>query len=378
MHKSTLAVHSGTRRDPQGGLNTPVYADSAYPYLDHDQVRYPRYFNTPNQQAVVDKLAALEHAEDGVLCASGLAAISTALQAHLNNGDQLVVASGIYGGSDDMCRQQLPRLGIEVSYAQPDAEALLAACGNNAKVIFCETPCNPRLQVIDLEYLCSQASARGILVVIDNTFATPVLQNPLRLGADLVVHSATKYIGGHSDICAGVVLGSKQLIAPIRELGLRLGGSMNAQTAALLERSIKTLAIRVERQCQNAIAVARALEQHPDVECVDYPGLTSHPQHQLAKTQMADFGGMLSFRVKPPLTAELVERKLRLISSAVSLGGVETTCCQPILTSHARVPAEDSASQGVDQQLLRISTGIEQAEDLIADLHQALQQARQA
>lgn len=372
MHKSTQAVHSGTQRQPQGGLNTPVYADSAYPYLDHDQVRYPRYFNTPNQHAVVTKLAALEQAEDGVLCASGLAALSSALQAHLNDGDQLVVAHGIYGGSDDLCRGHIPRLGVQVTHAQPDAKALLAACQDNARMIFCETPCNPRLQVIDLEYLCREARERGIMVVIDNTFATPILQNPLALGADLVVHSATKYIGGHSDICAGVVLGSRELTAPVRELGLRLGGSMNAQMASLLERSIKTLAIRVERQCRNAMALALALQAHDQVECVDYPGLESHPSHQLANRQMRDFGGMLSFRVKPPLTAERIERRLQLISSAVSLGGVETTCCQPILTSHARVPAEESQRQGVDQQLLRISVGIEHADDLIADLHQAL------
>ncbi len=374
MHKPTLAVHSGTRRQPLGGLNTPVYADSAYPYLGHDQVRYPRYFNTPNQQAVVDKLAALEQAQDGVLFASGLAAISTTLQAHLNSGDQLVVAHGIYGGSDDMCRQHLPRLGIELTHAEPNAEALLAACRDNARIIYCETPCNPRLQVIDLEQLCRQARASQIMVVIDNTFATPMLQNPLALGADLVVHSATKYMGGHSDLCAGVVLGSKLLIAPIRELGLRTGGSMNAQTAALLERSLKTLAIRVERQCHNAMLIAQALSRHQQIESVDYPGLPDHPQHQLAQRQMSDFGGMLSFRVKPPLTAEQVERKFKLITSAVSLGGVESTCCQPILTSHARVPAEQSRQQGVDQHLLRLSVGIEAAQDLIDDLHQALDQ----
>ncbi len=375
MHKPTQAVHSGTQQQPLGGLNTPIYADSAYPYLDHDQVRYPRYFNTPNQLAVVEKIAALEQAEDGILCASGLAATSSTLQAHLNSGDQLVVAHGIYGGSDDMCRQQLPRLGIEVTHAPPDAESLLTACQDNARMIYCETPCNPRLQVIDLELLCSQAKARGIMVVIDNTFATPVLQNPIPMGADLVVHSATKYIGGHSDICAGMVLGSSELVAPVRELALRLGGSVNAQIAALLERSIKTLAIRVERQCQNAMSVAKVLEQHPLVESVDYPGLPSHPQHQLAKRQMLDFGGMLSFQVKPPLTAERVERKLKLITSAVSLGGVESICCQPILTSHARVPIEESARQGIDQQLLRVSIGIEHADDLIADLLQALEQA---
>jgi len=373
MQKSTIAVHTGTHRQSQGGLNTPIYVDSAFPYLDHDQVRYPRYFNTPNQQAVVEKLAALEQTEDGLLCASGLAAISNTFQAHLDTGDQLVVAHGIYGGSDDLCRQYLPRLGVEVTHAQPDAESLLAACKDNARMIYCESPCNPRLQVIDLEALCRGAKAKGIKVVIDNTFATPILQNPISLGADAVVHSATKYLGGHSDISAGVVLGSKDFIAPIRDLGLRLGGNMNAQMAALLERSLKTLAIRVERQCQNAQLLAEALAAHPQVATVDYPGLPDHFQHQLAAQQMRLFGGMLSFKVKLPLTAEQIERRLQLISSAVSLGGVESTCCQPILTSHARVPAEESALQGVDQQLLRISVGIENAQDLIADLNQALQ-----
>lgn len=374
MKKQTQAVHSGTQREAAGGLNTPVYADSAFPYLDDDQVRYPRYFNTPNQRAVVNKLAALENAEDGLLCASGLAAISGVLQTHLSSGDQLVVAHGIYGGTDDLCRHHLPRLGIEITHAQADAESLLAACGDNARMIYCETPCNPRLQIIDLEKLCAGAKERGILVAVDNTFATPILQNPIDLGVDIVMHSATKYIGGHSDLCGGVVLGSHELVEPVRKLGLRLGGSMNAQMAALLERSIKTLAIRVERQCQNAMAVAQALAAHPAVESVDYPGLPSHPQHELAKKQMRDFGGMLAVRFKAPMTAEMVERRVKLVTSAVSLGGVESTCCQPILTSHALVPAEESARQGIDEHVLRVSVGIENSEDLVADFQQALQQ----
>ena len=369
---STLAVHAGTHQEAAGGLNTPVYADSAYPYLTQAEVRYPRYFNTPNHQAVVKKVAALEGAETGLVFSSGMAAISSALQAHLKSGDSIVIAHGIYGGTDDLCRNHLPRLGIEVIHAHASAEALLAACKNNTRMIYCETPCNPRLQVIDLDALCTGAKQRNALVMIDNTFATPILQNPITFGADIVMHSATKYMGGHSDLCAGVIVGSDEIVKPIRGLALRLGGSLNAQMLSLLERSIKTLSIRVERQSQNALQIAQWLEAQPQVEAVDYPGLTSHKQHQLAKKQMRAFGGMLTVRLKAPLTAETFEQRLALITSAVSLGGVESTCCQPIRTSHALVPDDQCTEQGVDGQLLRVSCGIENADDLISDLQQAL------
>lgn len=369
---STQAVHAGTLRNPAGGVNSPLYADSAYHYLDAEQVRYPRYTNTPNQQAVAAKIAALEQAEQGLMFASGLAAVHTVLQAHLQPGDELVVAEGIYGGSDDLFATCMQRLGISITRAAADSDALLAACGEHSKAIYLESPTNPRLRIIDLHKICQQANQRGVLVIIDNTFATPILQNPIKLGADIVIHSATKYLGGHSDLIAGAVVCSAALMQPIRALAVRMGASMNAQTAWLLERSLKTLAVRVHQQCANARRLAVWLQQQDQIEAVDYPGLPEHPGYQIASQQMLDFGGMLGLRVRAPLTAELVERRLQLISSAVSLGGVESTICQPLLTSHARVAAQRREAEGVDAYLLRLAVGIEDVEDLIADLAQAL------
>jgi len=376
-HRSsaTLAVHAGTLDNPVGGMNSPLYADSAYRYLDAAEVPYPRYTNTPNQQAVAAKIAALEHAESGLMFASGLAAVHCVLQAHLQPGDELVVAEGIYGGSDDLFSSCMPRLGIAVKRVTADADALLAACSERSRAIYLESPTNPRLRIVDLRKLCRQAAAKGVLVIIDNTFATPILQNPIDLGADLVIHSATKYLGGHSDLIAGAVVGSAALLKSVRALAVRMGATMNAQDAWWLERSMKTLAVRVRQQAANAMAIADMLAQHPAVAEVDYPGLATHPGHAIAQQQMQAYGAMLGVRVKPPLTADRVERRLRLIASAVSLGGVETTICQPLLTSHARVDPARCVAEGVDEYLLRLSVGIEDAADLIADLQQALQPA---
>jgi len=373
-HRSaTLAVHSGTLTNPVGGMNSPLYADSAFRYLDADEVPYPRYTNTPNQQAVAAKIAALEHGECGLMFASGLAAVHNVLQAHLQACDELVVAEGIYGGSDDLFGSCMPRLGIAIKRVAADADALLTACGENTRAIYLESPTNPRLRIIDLRKLCQRARQLGVLVIIDNTFATPILQNPLQLGADIVIHSATKYLGGHSDLIAGAVVCSEALMQPIRALAVRMGATMNAQDAWWLERSMKTLAVRVHQQTANAMAIADMLAQHPAVAAVDYPGLASHPGHAIAKNQMQAYGAMLGVRVKAPLTADLFERRLQLIASAVSLGGVESTICQPLLTSHARVDAARRSAEGVDEYLLRLSVGIEDVADLIADLRQALQ-----
>ncbi len=255
------------------------------------------------------------------------------------------------------------------------AEALLAAASARCKAIYLESPTNPRLRIIDLRRLCQQARRRGVLVIIDNTFATPILQNPLQYGADIVIHSATKYLGGHSDLIAGAVVCSAALMHPIRALAVRMGACMNAQEAWLLERSMKTLAVRVRQQTANAMVIAEMLAAHPAVAEVDYPGLATHPGHAIAKAQMRGFGAMLGVRLKAPLTADQVERRLQLIASAVSLGGVESTVCQPLLTSHARVDAARRADEGVDEHLLRLSVGIEEANDLIADLQQALRPA---
>ena len=231
LDSATQAVHAGTLDNPLGGMNSPLYADSAYRYLDADEVPYPRYTNTPNQQAVAAKIAALEHAECGLMFASGLAAVHCVLQAHLQPGAELVVAAGIYGGSDDLFSTCMPRLGIAIKHAAADADSLLAACSEHTHAIYLESPTNPRLRIIDLRKLCAQARQRGVLVIIDNTFATPMLQNPIDLGADIVIHSATKYLGGHSDLIAGAVVGSESLLQPVRALAVRMGATMNAQDA---------------------------------------------------------------------------------------------------------------------------------------------------
>jgi len=372
MAKNTQAVHSGTRRESGGGLNTPLDANTAYPYLDSG-VRYPRYFNTTNQDAVVEKLCALEGAEAGLLMASGMAAISTAFLAHCRSGDTVLVQQGIYGGTEHLARTVLPQFGLQVARGPADTEGLLACIHADLAMVHVETPTNPRLRIIDLERIAAACTQAGAIMLVDNTFASPALQNPLRHGADLVMHSATKYLGGHSDLCAGVVLGGKALIDPLRELAINLGGSLGARDAWLLERSIKTLNVRVERQSANAMAIAEYLAGHDAIESVDYPGLPGHPGHDTASKQMNAFGGMLSFTVKPPLTAQRVEQSLGLIASAVSLGGVESTVCQPILTSHAKVTPEEREAQGVTDRLLRMSVGIEDVEDLIGDLEGALE-----
>ena len=375
MARNTQAVHAGARRGESGGLNTALDANTAYPYLDSG-VRYPRYFNTTNQGAVVDKLRALEGAEAGLLMASGMAAISTAFLAHCQAGDTVLVQQGIYGGTEHLARTVLPQFGLHVERGPADTEGLLACIHSGLVMVHVETPTNPRLRIIDLERIAAACKQAGAIMLVDNTFASPALQNPLRLGADLVMHSATKYLGGHSDLCAGVVLGSKALIDPMRELAVSLGGSLGARDAWLLERSIKTLNVRVERQSTNAMAIAEYLAGHDAIESVDYPGLPDHPGHEIASRQMADYGGMLSFTVKPPLSAQQVEQSLQLIASAVSLGGVESTVCQPILTSHAKVTPEEREAQGVTDRLLRMSVGIEDVEDLIEDLEGALERAQ--
>lgn len=372
MERATQCIHSGTRRDPvSGGVNTPVYASSACDYLDREEVPYPRYFNMPNQRAVVEKLCALEGAEDGVLFSSGMAAITTAILACVQAGDHIVLQEELYGGTHAFATSQLPRLGIDYTLVPTDAAAIGAAITERTRLVVLETPTNPLLSLLDIRQ--TVANARGVLTLIDNTFASPVLQNPLQLGVDMVVHSATKYLGGHSDLCSGVVLTRAPLAARILALARHMGGSLNPQDCALLERSIKTLVVRMERQTANAGALATRLREHPLVQRVYYPGLPDHPGHAIAHAQMRGFGAMLSFevatrRVDP---AQVLQR-LRLIAPAASLGGVETTICAPAQTSHARLTADQRARIGITDALLRLSVGIEDADDLMSDLEQAL------
>jgi cystathionine beta-lyase/cystathionine gamma-synthase len=374
MKKETLCVHSGTIADDRmGGINSPIYTSSAFNYLDREETFYPRYFNTPNQRAVIEKLCALEAAEDGVLFSSGMAAISTAVLAFAGVGDHVVLMDELYGGTHAFATGELKRLGIEFSFAATDADAVCQAVQSNTKVVVIESPTNPLLSVIDIQKVAQFARKHQLVTIIDNTFASPINQNPLKLGIDVVVHSGTKYIGGHSDICCGVALTTFEKTERLLKTARSLGGSLNATVCYLLERSLKTLALRVERQTTNAGRIAGFLEEQPAVKHVYYPGLTRCTGHTIAKSQMSAFGAMLSFELNDQVVdASRFVRALRLIKPAVSLGGVETTICSTALTSHVKMTAAERQRIGVTDGLLRLSVGIEQVDDLLEDISTAL------
>jgi cystathionine beta-lyase len=372
MQKDTRCVHSGTRKDPNTrGLNTPVYTSSSFEYLDTPENVYPRYFNTPNQKAVVQKLCALENAEDGLLFSSGMAAISTAMLAFLNSGDHVVLQKDIYGGTHHFVTADYERFGIEYTFVSNRTEEIEQAVQKNTRLIYIETPSNPLLLITDIAAAAQIAKSSNALSIIDNTFATPINQNPLDLGIDIVVHSGTKYLGGHSDLCCGAVLTRKELAGKISATAANLGGSLNAMTCYLLERSLKTLAIRVDKQTQNARIIAEYLQKDARIPNVYYPGLENHPGHAVAKNQMKAFGAMLAFELdgrKP----EGFLKNLEVITPALSLGGVETIICSPVTTSHEKITAAERAELGISDNLLRLSVGIEDAVDLIADIDGAL------
>jgi cystathionine beta-lyase len=303
-----------------------------------------------------------------------MAAISTVMLALLGAGDHVVLQKDIYGGTHHFATAEFERFGIDYSFAPNDAAGIENAVRTNTRIIYIETPSNPLLLITDIEAVARIGRSRNILTVIDNTFATPINQNPLDMGVDIVVHSGTKYIGGHSDICCGAVVASRPLIAKIKAVAANLGGNLNAGTCYLIERSLKTLAIRVERQNRNALEIARRLEANPNIDRVYYPGLKSHPGFDVAARQMRAFGGMLSFELQDgKIEPSRFLKKLALIRPAISLGGVESIICAPVATSHAKLSAEQRAGLGITDRLLRLSVGIEDVQDLIADLEQALE-----
>ena len=374
MEKDTRCVHSGTSVDPETrGLNTPIYTSSSFEYLDVPENVYPRYFNIPNQKTIIDKLCALENAEDGLVFSSGMAAITTVLFSLLNSGDHIVLQKDIYGGTHHFATAEFDRFGIQYSFVTGTIEEIEKAVFDRTRVIYIETPSNPLLFITDIEAVVQLAKSNNILTVIDNTFATPINQNPLDFGLDIVTHSGTKYIGGHSDICWGAALASKELIARVKTSAANFGGSLNAMTCYLIERSLKTLGIRIEKQNTNALQIARHLQANHLVQKVYYPGLEDHPGHEIARKQMKNFGGMLSFE----LDAHKIDpyrflKNLKLITPALSLGGVETIICAPVTTSHQKMTDEARAELGITDSLLRLSVGIEDVEDIIADIDQAL------
>jgi cystathionine beta-lyase len=369
----TRCVHAGTMHDEvKKGINSPIYTSTSFEFIDQPDTIYPRYLNTPNEKAVAEKIASLEDAESALVFSSGMAAISTVLFTFLGKGDHAVFQKGLYGGTSHFLEREFERFGIECTVATSQtAEDMESCIRKNTRVVYIETPSNPLLSITDIQAVADMAKRRGLISIIDNTFASPVNQQPAAMGIDLVVHSATKYMGGHSDIQAGAVAGREELMKEVYQTGLNFGGSLNANTLYLLERSLKTIHIRVERINDNAMELAHFLETHPAVMQVNYPGLPGHMGHNIAAKQMSGFGGMLSFEVKGQ-EGLAFQKRLKLIKPSMSLGGLESICSSPAHTSHRHLGPEGRKAEGISEELIRLSVGIEDVEDLKADLEQAL------
>lgn len=370
LHNQSNCIH--TEKQYQG-VNTPIYPSTANRYIGYEENVYPRYFNTENQQVIVEKLCKLEQGEAGLIFSSGMAAISTAFFSLLKAGDHVLLSTQIYGGTYRFIVEELPKYGIFYDFIADLSEtALQAKLKSTTRILYTESPSNPLLSVVDLKAAAALAKANNLISIVDNTFASPINQQPLALGIDVVVHSGTKYLGGHSDLSFGAVITSAALRKVIHSSALDFGGNLNPLDCYLIERSLKTLAVRVERHNANATKMAEFLSGHPNVSRVHYPGLTAHPDHDLASRQMTGgFGGMLSFELKNAAgTAAFLDR-LQMIVPALSLGGVESTICQPTKTSHAKMPEKERLAQGITEGLLRLSVGIEHIDDLIADIENA-------
>ena len=387
----TKAIHAGNVKDAQyGALTTPIYQTSTFVFDSCEQggrrfagaeagYIYTRLGN-PTVSVLENKVAALEGGEACVAAASGMGAISSALWTIAGAGKHIVADGTLYGCTFALLNHGMSRYGVEVSFVDTsDLAAVKAALKENTCAVYLETPANPNLKIADIAAVAEAAHSYNlaIKVVCDNTFASPALQNPLALGADVVVHSATKYLNGHGDVIAGFVVGKADFIGEVRMFGLKdmTGAVMDPFAAYLILRGLKTLEIRMERHCANAKAIAEFLDQHPAVEKVYYPGLKNHEGHDIAARQMKDFGGMLSFEVKGGRAAgtKLVN-SLHLITVAVSLGDAETLIEHPASMTHSTYTEEELAASGIPAGLIRLSAGLENAEDIIADLEQALAQ----
>lgn len=374
----TRAVHAGQRPDPAtGAIMTPIYQTSTYvqssPGTFIGEYDYSRAAN-PTRSALEANLASLEGGRHGLCFASGVAATGAVLHL-LGAGDRVLLCDDVYGGTNRLFHRVFAQLGIQTTLVDMTSrEAVAAAMGDDVKLIWLETPTNPTLKLIDIAQIGAIARGAGALLVVDNTFATPYLQSPLGLGADIVCHSTTKYVGGHSDAIGGaLIMNDDELHQRLKFLQLSEGAVPGIHECFLFLRSTKTLHVRMDRHCANAMRVARFLESHPRVARAVYPGLESHPQHELAKTQMRGFGGMVTMFVEGGLDAakRMLER-VRLFACAESLGGVESLIEHPAIMTHASVPADQREQLGISDSLIRLSVGIEDADDLIADLDQAL------
>ncbi len=374
----TKIIHAGEPSPRIGGaVVMPVFQTAMYEYAgekSYDDLKYIRLNNTPNHRALAEKLAALENAEDALVTASGMAAITTTLLTLLSTGDHLLAQDCLYGGTHDFVTRDLEKFGISYDFIDGNnAESWERKVRPNTKAIYIETISNPLMQVPDLERVVEFAKAHNLASVIDNTFASPVNFRPLELGFDLSLHSATKYLNGHSDIVAGAVIGGAGLVEKITHTLNHLGGSLDPHAAFLLHRGMKTLAVRVKYQNESALKVASFLETHPAVSRVNYPGLSSHPQHDRAKRLFDGFGGMMSFELRGGVNAaEAFMHRATLPVIAPSLGGVETLVTRPSITSHSGMSGEDRRRLGITDGLIRLSVGIEATQDLIEDFQDAL------
>jgi cystathionine gamma-synthase/cystathionine gamma-lyase/cystathionine beta-lyase len=374
----TVAVHGGERRPgPDGSVVFPIYQGTVYevePGTSYHDIKYIRLNSTPSQQYLHDKLAALEGAEAAVATSSGMAAVTTILLSLMRAGDHLLASDCLYGGTHDFLTGHAASLGWSVSFVDAGRpETWEAARTERTRVFLVETITNPLMRVGRLDQVADFGRRAGIVTVIDNTFASPVNFRPLAAGFDVVFHSATKYLGGHSDLVAGAVMGGADLVGRVRETLNLFGGSLDPHAGFLLARGIKTLALRVRAHNANALALARFLEEHPAVAAVNYPGLASHPDHAHADKLLSGFGGMLSLRLHGgEQAAQALVDAVTLAYAAPSLGGVETLITRPAATSHAGMSPEDRDRLGITADLVRISSGIEGTQDLVGDFTRAL------
>jgi cystathionine beta-lyase/cystathionine gamma-synthase len=382
-HPETKAVHGAANLEKKNGpLAIPIYQTSTFEVTDNDeQLRathtdhfYTRYGNPTNTVAETT-IAALEGMEAALTFASGMGAITTTIMTLLKSGDHIVAQRDIYGGANKFLSQWLPKMGIETTFVDTTKyEQHARAIRPNTKLLYVESPTNPTLRIVDFEKIAGLAKQHRLLTTIDATFGTPVNQHPAQFGIDLVMHSGTKYLAGHSDLICGVVAGRHEMMEKIWETRTTLGNCMDPHASWMLVRGLKTLSVRVARQNENALRVAEFLSGHAKVRSVNYPFLKSHPQYDVARAQMSGGGGMVSFEVEGTgEDARRASEAMRLFTLAPSLGSVESLVSIPVLTSHAMVSAEERAKMGVTEQLIRLSVGIENADDLIADLEHALE-----
>ena len=374
---STLAIHGLPRRRPDWTAVAPSVVQSSTftnPVGSEDEVLYARYGNTPTQVALATKYALLEGAEAAIFLGSGMAATALAHLAVLRTGDHLVSSSWIYGGTRRLFAEELTRLGMEVTFVDPSQPRLWRrSVRKTTRAIFVESPTNPVMRVLDLAPLAQVAREFGLALLVDATFASPINFRPLEHGADVVITSATKYLNGHSDLVAGAVAGSASVIDEVNRLLRIWGPAIDAHTAWLVDRGMRTLAVRMERHNANGLAVARWAEKQPGIVRVHYPGLPSHPDHAHARKVLAGFGGMVGLELKGGVrAAERMLKRLKMISHAPSLAGVESLVSEPRLTSHRDLGPEGRAAAGIPDGFLRLSCGLEDGEDIIEDLKQAL------